>query len=189
MQRVFRWNRARERLERREGARASAANARARPVRATRDAPTPTIALLAAPNLSRGPRRADYGELCAPSARGCHDIFFVFSIWRAETTPLRRARASPPPPRRDRRAFDRTIGIESRRDRSRNAPRTRADRTPRPHPTLSSGAAPFVPQNVARVSSCFFASRFFQPTAPSDRQSHQSQSRRTEQSRGASASR
>ena len=182
MQRVFRWNRARERLERREGARASAAYARARPVRAARDAPTPpTIALLAAPNLSRGPRRADYGELCAPSARGCHDIFFVFSIWRAETTPLRRARASPPPPRRDRRAFDRTIRIESRRDRSRNAPRTRADRTPRPHPTLSV-AAPFVPKRRARRVS---SRRVFFNQPPSDRQS---QSRRTEQS-PASASR
>ena len=60
------------------GARASAANARARPVRAARDATTPTITLLAAPNLSRGPRRADYGELCAPSALGGATTSFLF---------------------------------------------------------------------------------------------------------------
>jgi len=71
-------SRARERLERREGARASAATARAQPARVARGARAPSRALLAAPNLSRGARRADYGKPCAPSARWCHDIFFVF---------------------------------------------------------------------------------------------------------------
>jgi hypothetical protein len=114
-----RCNRARERLERREGARANAANARARPARAARDARAPSRALLAAPNVSYGARRADYGKPCAPSARGVPRHLFCFFNLARETTPLRRARASPPPPRRARDALDRTIARESRRERAR----------------------------------------------------------------------
>ena len=71
-------SRARASRKARGRARASAANARAQPIRAARDATTPTITLLAAPNLSRGPRRADYGELGAPSALGGATTSFLF---------------------------------------------------------------------------------------------------------------
>ena len=155
-------SRARERLERRGGARSSATTARSQPPRVVCDARAPSRALLAAPNLSRGARRADDGKPCAPSARWCHDIFFVFSIWRAEATPLQRARSSPSPARHARRALDRTTVRESRRERSRNAraSRRRADRTPRP-PYLSPPRSS--PKTSRVLTGAFLRTRFFSP--------------------------
>ena len=176
-----RCNRARERLERREGARANAANARARPARAARDARAPSRALLAAPNVSRGARRADYGKPCAPSARGVPRHLFCFSIWRAR----RRRSGARAPPRRlpvapETRSIERSRANRAASGREpERLTRTLSDRTPRPHPICCRLVRPETVRLLTRSRLRRFR-RFFSSSSDDPERRHHRQARRDE---------